>query len=558
MRRSRTRRRYDEYDYDDYYRRRPSALLRFFIGVIWVLGSVVAFCVLVLIAFNFAIFLQILFYALWIGAGLAILGIIYLAIRLISAMSLRLSQARLAKANAEQERMKALQEQERIQAMRAKRERDQQLFLHRQTRQLEAPLPSPYKTRQLSPPPEEEEPVQIQARALPAPASIQERPEERENRPVFLYADIGCFAHPGQLLIGVRQDGTIRVGTWQDYKILLVLGSSSSGKTTTILEKVLGAARGGGLLVICDPHGYKQDSLLRRVDPLSGCLLSGTCFAISHDDIMRNVQSVKRELERRVAGGSCAVPIFLIVEELNRLQRDKAIAEHLKEILQTIGQEGRGFNVYAIIGAQQITHLAEIRKSIISFIIHRVDETEARLCIPARFAKFASELGVGQTFVKDADGITEMLQQVLVTVEDVERVAAALQRARQQQTRALAQPPAPKQQAKQQGVAEPQDDRFVEPAMEHFPRHRTRLVRSSAPIPHRTTEPIPPPQERQPSRGSKSEQKQEPGLTRPMPAQRDTEDLSRSSSLRQAPRDQLEILAELRARKHTKRRSPGI
>jgi hypothetical protein len=101
------------------------------------------------------------------------------------------------------------------------------------------------------------------------------------------------------------------------------------------------------------------------------------------------------------------------------------------------GQEGRGFNVYAIVGAQQITHLAEIRKSIISFVIHRVDESEARLCIPARFAKYSSELSVGQTFVKDADGMTEPLQQVLVTEKDVQRQALALQRQRSRTTVAL-------------------------------------------------------------------------------------------------------------------------
>jgi hypothetical protein len=247
-----------------------------------------------------------------------------------------------------------------------------------------------------------------------------------EKGQVFLYRNYRKLVRPGELIIGVRADGTARIGTWQDFKVLLILGNSSSGKTNTIVEKCAGAASGGGWLVICDPHGYNPDSLLRRVYPLQNALMPGTVFALSHADIMRNVQIVKRELEKRVRGGNCDQPIFLVVEELNRLQRDKEIADELKLVLQIIGQEGRGFNVYALVGAQQITYKAEIRKSFISVICHRVDESESKLCIPARYAKYTLELGTGQTFVKDADGLTEPLQQVLITVEDVQRISSRL------------------------------------------------------------------------------------------------------------------------------------
>jgi hypothetical protein len=195
---------------------------------------------------------------------------------------------------------------------------------------------------------------------------------------------------------------------------------------------VLGATNQGGRLVICDPHGHKADSLLRRVSPLQGALLPGTTLAIEHGAIMTNVEVVKTELERRVAGGDGSVPIFLVIEELNRLQRDKATARSLTEILETIGQEGRGFNIFCIIGAQKITGLPQIRKAVIAFIVHRVDVTEAQLCIPMRYARYASELAPGQSFVKDADGITEPLMQVTVTVEDFE--AARVRLAMQQRT----------------------------------------------------------------------------------------------------------------------------
>jgi len=440
----------NDYADDDYYRRRPSALLRFFIAVIWILGIVITICLILLILLNLALSIQILFYALWVGGGLAVLGVLYLAVRLISAMSRLLSAARREKAAAKQEKMKALQEQERIQEIRAKRERDQQIFYQQQqARQIEERARSrPFRTLKLpeygGEPPAEAFYDQLTQKTRPGPRSQRKTQpfplEEEEHHSlssqgipgmpapghIFYYADYRRYAKPGQLIIGIRRDGTARIGTWQDYKILLILGSSSSGKTTTMTEKCLGAARGGGQLVLCDPHGFKPDSLLRRLYPLKEALMPGTVFALKHADIMHNVTMVRQELERRVAGASCDIPVFLVIEELNRLQRDKAVASELKEILQIIGQEGRGFNVYCLIGAQQITHLAEIRKSIISFICHKVDESESRLCIPARFAKYSGELRVGQTFVKDADGVTEPLQQVLVTVEDVQQAALAL------------------------------------------------------------------------------------------------------------------------------------
>jgi hypothetical protein len=135
---------------------------------------------------------------------------------------------------------------------------------------------------------------------------------------------------------------------------------------------------------------------------------------------------VKKILEERVEGADASVPVLLVIEELNRLMRDKLIVKEVKEILEAIGEEGRGFNVFVIIGGQKITGLADIRKSIISFIVHRCDETEAQLCIPHRYAKFVPELANGQCYVKDADGMTEPGLQVLTTLQDVEQAAARL------------------------------------------------------------------------------------------------------------------------------------
>jgi hypothetical protein len=390
---------------------------------ITIIAGILTLFVVVSLILNFEVFLVILQYAVFIAIGLGALLLLYVIVRIISAISSLFSQASLERAVARQQKEKVrMQVERRILARQAyivpSEPRDEYQQIPRRTKKLPA--------RTLISESSQDDTL------LQEPPPVPGMPEKGQ---VFLYQNYQRSVAPGELIIGVRRDGTVRRGTWQDFKVLLILGNSASGKTNTIVEKCVGAASGGGWLVICDPHGYKPDSLLRRVYPLQGALMPGTVFALEHADILRNVQIVKRELEKRVHGGNCDKPIFLVVEEFNRLQRDKDIADELKLILQIIGQEGRGFNVYAIVGAQQITYKADVRKAFISVVCHRVDESESKLCIPARYAKYTLELGTGQTFVKDADGRTEPLQQVLITVEDVQRVSSRLAAMKQHESR---------------------------------------------------------------------------------------------------------------------------
>lgn len=413
------RRRYSYYDSGPYRVRRSflsafAPLIAFLTLVLLLGASVVAFM-------DFELFLTILTYTLYTFLGIVAMFILYLVFRLITSISLQVSSASVASSRAKQEKIKVKQAATRV--------RQEQVMLQQGEYQ------NPRQTRSLSQTADvshiNEDYDQGES------ANVPGMPEKGQ---VFLYRNYRKLVQAGELIIGIRADGTARIGTWQDLKILLILGNSSSGKTNTIIEKCAGAASGGGWLVICDPHGYKSDSLLRRVYPLQAALMPGTVFALEHADIIRNVQIVKHELEKRVHGENSDTPIFLVVEEFNRLQRDKDIADELKLILQTIGQEGRGFNVYAIVGAQQITYKADVRKAFISVICHRVDESESKLVIPTRYAKYTLELGTGQTFVKDADGLTEPLQQVLITVEDVGRIAARLPPSRQQSAKRPGQP----------------------------------------------------------------------------------------------------------------------
>src|SRR5581483_2923714 len=118
---------------------------------------------------------------------------------------------------------------------------------------------------------------------------------------VVRFSDIVHRIGAGQTLMGIRPtDGSLRLGTWAEYKTILILGKSSSGKTTTMTALALYAAKDGAMLILCDPHGHKEDSLLRKISPLAPLCFPGTTLAIGHHDILRNVQWARSELQRRV------------------------------------------------------------------------------------------------------------------------------------------------------------------------------------------------------------------------------------------------------------------
>lgn len=354
----------------------------------------------------------------------------------------------------------------------------------------------------------------------------------------------------------IRGNGTLRLETWDTFKILLVLGGSASGKSTTIAEKVLGFVNRDGLIVPCDPHDAKEDSLFKKISPLAPALYPGAVFAVSHADILRNIRLVKAILEERVNGGDCTTPVLLIVEELNRLIRDATLAKEISMILEALGEEGRGFNLFVIVGCQRVTGLSDIRKAFISVIVHRCDETEARLVIPARYAKYCSELRPGQCFVKDINGETEAGLQVLVTRQDIERAGKLLTRS------SVSQHPTTKLYPHQARIKEPghqiprrhyASESSSEQSQRQIPRQLVRRTRIEPVQPEKEHSPNPrhvwpsesPESEKTPSFSRLSDFTDKPLI----PQGRNTEELSPDHL---SNSQQLEILAFLRKKKPEK------
>jgi hypothetical protein len=203
--------------------------------------------------------------------------------------------------------------------------------------------------------------------------------------------------------------------------------------------------------------------------------MPGTNMALEHEDIMQNMERFRVELEHRRRGASIDIPILLVIDELNGLLMNKSIKKELTELIELFAQQARGYNMYMILCAQRTSGLAAIRNSVIGYICHKCPEMESSKILPSRYAKLTPELGVGQTFVCDADGQIEPLQQTLILPEDMQRPS----RQRTATTSSVPQRPTPPQ----QDVISPQKDRMA--------LRRSRLAAQLSSTPTASTVPKP-------------------------------------------------------------------
>lgn len=289
----------------------------------------------------------------------------------------------------------------------------------RQSQYLDNPQPQGYLPSPPPPPPD--------YAAMQQQYSSQQQPDqETPANAIIHFASVKSALQPGQILLGIREDRTLRIGTWEDIKTVFVLGSMSSGKSTTMASLTAQAADSGMYIAPCDIHIHKKDSFIRKIEPLSPFLYPGTSLAYLPDATLNNARVVRNELNQRIQGKAWKRKIVLAIDELNTLLDDEEIAKELLEILTSIGRQGRDFGVYVVAGGQEITY-TRIKKKFIAYIVHRVDESESKLVLQgyqaSRFVKLTPELPNGLTVVKDAYGQTELLQQPLITNRDIQLIA---------------------------------------------------------------------------------------------------------------------------------------
>jgi hypothetical protein len=236
----------------------------------------------------------------------------------------------------------------------------------------------------------------------------------------------GQIAVGRPLIFGCKINGQLRTGTWLELYSSAVAGLSGTGKTTTELFLLLQSVLQGARLLIVDPHAHKQDNLARRLAPLSHAFLARP--AVEEREIAGYIQRLRKELDRRIRGAKGPLIIFCI-DEFTKLMKT-TLAKELGELIEDIAQEGRGVGIFAMLAGQvwKSTRCGgtELRYSLASCIVHRIQEEQAKLLIPQPYARKCPQLGKGQVWFYDTDGDIEQLSIPLTTADDVRAVATML------------------------------------------------------------------------------------------------------------------------------------
>ncbi len=239
----------------------------------------------------------------------------------------------------------------------------------------------------------------------------------------------GAIKRGTSLLLGYI-DGDPRAGTWLDLYSCAIAGLQGSGKTTTELFIILQSVLHGAMLLIIDPHrDTAHDSLGGRLAPLASRFLRPIA-ADDEKDILTTIKLVRREVDRRRRGATGA-PIILVVDEFTKLmRRSPAIKDELSACIEEIAQEGRKMQVFALLSGQIWKATAvggtELRYSLASSFVHRIQEAQSKLLIPGEYARLTPRLKPGQVYFYDTNGDTQLMQIPYTTEQDVLKVAGLL------------------------------------------------------------------------------------------------------------------------------------
>jgi hypothetical protein len=173
-------------------------------------------------------------------------------------------------------------------------------------------------------------------------------------------------------------------GEQSDVALLAVSGDSGSGKTSTMRFLLGQAAMNGAALILCDPHGRKnQQSLVQSCGPLASSFLIPP--AISWDDIHEAVAMVDRIGRNRLNDADDKTQIELVLDEFNDIARNapdfKAIARRLNNVARSYRKVG----ITAILVAHNWRvnewQSGTLKDACQAVLFHRLAKSEAKLFV---------------------------------------------------------------------------------------------------------------------------------------------------------------------------------
>jgi len=199
-------------------------------------------------------------------------------------------------------------------------------------------------------------------------------------------------------------DGQENRDKWNRLYSFMVFGMSGSGKSSTVAYYLALAVLHGARVLLIDPESEEQDSITRRLAPISHL------FLIPVGDTPTSAKRVLQVAKQEIDNPS-DFPVIFIVDEYSTLMRkakDKGdewgkIGSSLSSLVEDYAQRGRKRNRVAIVigqitGASR-TGGTEVRNSMTAVFAHRLPAQQARLILDNETANQCPQLEQGEAMV---------------------------------------------------------------------------------------------------------------------------------------------------------------
>ena len=260
----------------------------------------------------------------------------------------------------------------------------------------------------------------VETAALPAASPS----ESASPVPTFQHLlAAGRIAAGQPLIIGFRENGVPRTGSWQDLFSNATGGQSGSGKTNTLRSLIGQSLLQGVHFWVIDFHYPHADSLLFTLGGVRE--LAQVRYAHNHTEFTAILNEVNLTIDRRLAGQEPSTPIrVLCIDEVLRVVKNCAYAE---DIIERIGTEGRKAQVYGIFSAQswkadRVDSTA--RDNLTSIFAHYMKPNQAKpLLQDGEEVKHLKRLRPGQMMFYPVAGDSERLTVPFCTSADMATIA---------------------------------------------------------------------------------------------------------------------------------------
>lgn len=272
--------------------------------------------------------------------------------------------------------------------------------------------------------------------ALPPKVDLLPAPKPGESiLEQYRRENIICRSNQSLHVGTATEDATPKYVDLKHWGVLANGGKTRSGKTNWTTYATCQMHMMGWSMVVCDKHGYKDDGLLRLIDPLKDSfLLPG---AITREEIRRTIREVAalgarrlEELGRDPSASAFHFPLVLIVDEFANMVLADWIDSEVEAALIRIANEYAGVNIHGIINAHDWSapvigkeRGAVYRRVTTHRLAHKMDAQGAEFLLPRSYGRMAEALKVGEAVYVDDDGPV-IVRAPHITTADIAYAAA--------------------------------------------------------------------------------------------------------------------------------------